>query len=90
MIDFPRPQITICFETLLHRVAHPFSRIWAGMGVLSTLLSHQALSGGSRGLQAAAQPLAAAVSRAYASSGGSDYTVIDHEYDAVVVGAGGA
>jgi hypothetical protein len=60
------------------------------MGVLSTLLSHQALSGHSRALQAAAKPLAAAVSRGFASSGAGDYTVIDHEYDAVVVGAGGA
>lgn len=41
-------------------------------------------------MQSAAPVASAAVnaSRAYAT--GSDYTIIDHEYDAVVVGAGGA
>lgn len=57
------------------------------MGVLSKLLCSSALNGGPASLQAAA-PLALNAARAFAS--GSDYTIIDHEYDAVVVGAGGA
>lgn len=60
------------------------------MGVLSKLLISHSLKGAAWGSQAAA-PLSNAVvnaSRAYAT--GSDYTIIDHEYDAVVVGAGGA
>lgn len=59
-----------------------------GMGVLSKLLCSTARNGSGWGLQAAA-PFALNASRAYASAGG-DYTIIDHEYDAVVVGAGGA
>jgi hypothetical protein len=59
------------------------------MGSLSKLLCSQALSS-SWAAQSAAPLASAAVnaSRAYAT--GSDYTIIDHEYDAVVVGAGGA
>lgn len=70
--------------------------------MLSKLLcsSSQALSGSGWTLAAAAAATtqhlaktvagAAAQTRGYASAGGSGYTVIDHEYDAVVVGAGGA
>lgn len=59
------------------------------MSVLSRILCHKALSSSCSLLAEA--PVASGLAnatRAYAS--GSGYTIIDHEYDAVVVGAGGA
>jgi hypothetical protein len=67
------------------------------MGVLSKLLSSNAASNACSGLLAAAAgqlpSITAALAlptRAYAASGAGKYSIIDHEYDAVVVGAGGA
>eukprot|EP00775_Hariotina_reticulata_P006822 gene6822-7039_t len=59
------------------------------MGVLSKLLCCQARSG--RSLQAAA-PSLLSLARSYAASStaSKQYPVIDHQYDAIVVGAGGA
>jgi hypothetical protein len=57
------------------------------MGVLSKLLC-STTSTSRQVLQNA--PALLRLARSYASSGKGDYAIIDHQYDAVVVGAGGA
>eukprot|EP00882_Tetradesmus_deserticola_P002322 GHRQ01002479.1.p1 GENE.GHRQ01002479.1~~GHRQ01002479.1.p1 ORF type:complete len:338 (+),score=124.89 GHRQ01002479.1:166-1179(+) len=57
------------------------------MGVLSKLLCNTTSSSG-RVLRNA--PALLRLARSYASSTTGDYAIIDHQYDAVVVGAGGA
>ncbi|WIA40525.1 hypothetical protein OEZ86_013873 [Tetradesmus obliquus] len=57
------------------------------MGVLSKLLC-STTSSSRQVLQNA--PALLRLARSYASSGKGDYAIIDHQYDAVVVGAGGA
>jgi hypothetical protein len=56
------------------------------MGVLSKLLC-STTSSSRQVLQNA--PALLRLARSYASSGKGDYAIIDHQYDAVVVGAGG-
>lgn len=58
------------------------------MGVLSKLLCSPAARHTSRSVLQQARALLQPSSRAYATGTG-DYAVIDHQYDAVVVGAGG-
>lgn len=59
------------------------------MGVLSKILCSPTARNSSRSLLQQAPALLRLAQRGYATGKG-DYAIIDHQYDAVVVGAGGA